>query len=204
MAETSNADDHRQRAEANSPRRTRGTSSKRRTRIYAADSGRPRQSDGSLLFDEEAEIRAIVIIAKAIRPLSLKSRTRALGWFLPAGSLDSGEAGRPKEEAKFEDLPALFEAARPKTDVDRALAACYYHNVIRSEADVDARTVLNDLRQMGHNLHNLYTDLRELNVKTPSLVMITSRPHARHKRYRITSAGSKHIRELMVRQGAER
>lgn len=151
---------------------------------------------------EEAETEALVTIHRALVPLSLESKRKVLRWFVTNYSV----ALEPNHQAvvgkgrSFEDLAALFEAAHPSTDVERALAACYFHNQVEKDSDVDTRLLANDLRQIGHNLPNVSASMRDLNVRTPSLVMIASANRARHKRYRITSAGTKYIEEMMRRR----
>jgi hypothetical protein len=154
---------------------------------------------------EEAETDALVTIQRALVPLSLESKRKVLRWFVTNYSVSS-EPKHPGAEAKgraFADLAALFEAVHPSTDVERVLAACYFHNEIQNDPDMETRTLANDLRQIGHNLPNISASLRDLNVRTPSLVMIASANRARHKRYRITSAGTKYIQEMMMRRQAE-
>ena len=103
----------------------------------------------------------------------------------------------------FEDLAALFESARPKTDTDCAVAACYFRNQILKEADVGAVTLAGDLKQIGHSLGNISATLHSLNVRTPSLVMITSKNKVGRKRYRITSAGVRQVGQMVARQKGE-
>lgn len=176
---------------------------RRRSRARNAGNRRAIQGNGSRKRSgdrasrEAAETRAVVLMQKALAPLDDESRSKVLGWFGPAGP--SGKAaGLPEGEASFEDLAAVFEAARPATDADRALAACYFRNSVLGEAEVTARTLSDDLKEIGHKLGNISRCLTSLNVRTPSLVMISPRKKGAHSRYRVTSAGKKYLREMTL------
>ncbi len=151
---------------------------------------------------EEAETEALVTIHRALVALSLESKRKVLRWFVTNYSvtLEPRHQTVAGKERSFEDLAALFEAVHPSTDVERALSACYFHNQVANDSDVDTRILSNELRQIGQNLRNISASLHDLNVRTPSVVMIASPNRARHKRYRITSAGTKYIEEMMRRR----
>jgi hypothetical protein len=151
------------------------------------------QEDAERSSDESAETQAIVLVERAIRRLKGASRKRVLGWFDRSPSADGAQL-----ERKFEDLSALFEAARPSSDVERALTACYFRNNVLGEADVTAHALAQDLTEIGHRLGRISSSLTSLNMRTPSYVLIISKSKGQHKRYRITSAGTKHVEEMIA------
>jgi hypothetical protein len=171
----------------------------RPTRRDPGEAGNPTPDERAV---EEAETGALVIIQKALVPLALESKRKVLRWFATNYSVTPDTVSKTVGigERGFEDLAALFEAVHPRTDVERALAACYFRNEVLHEGDVDARSLAKDLRQIGHKLGNISSSLLGLNVRTPSLVMIVSGNKAHHKRFRITSAGTKYILEMMRRR----
>src|SRR5687767_2120193 len=89
--------------------------------------------------DEEVETQALVAVQRALGPLAPESRTRVLRWFAHVDDT-GGEIKTPAVQPTFQDLAALFEAIRPKSDVDRTLAACYFRNEVLKEPDVGAVT----------------------------------------------------------------
>lgn len=149
---------------------------------------------------EEAEIQALVRIQRALAPLDPDSRSRVLAWFVQPSASAAGTGGRTPEGSEFEDLSALFDAAAPKTEPERVLAACHYHHQVRGETDVLARLISEELKQMGHGSPHISWTMHQLSASDPAYLMVTSKTgsgRGSKYRYRMTSAGTKRVLQML-------
>lgn len=162
----------------------------------------PKLHGEQLVPAEEAEVRALVKIQRALAPLAAESRTRVLGWFSRSCARGLEASAVARSNSEFEDLSAVFEAADPKTEPERVLAACYYHVQACREPDVGARAISDELKQLGHAARHVSWTLRQLNVRDPALLMVASKNgsgRGSKYRYRMTSAGVKYVVEMLNR-----
>lgn len=168
-----------------------------------AEPGTPRATRHRALTarpGEEAEIQALVRIQRALAPLDPDSRSRVLAWFAQPSAPMAGNEGRTSAGSEFEDLSALFEAAGPKTEPERVLVACHYHQRVRGESDVLARLISDELKQLGHGSPHTSWIMHQLNTRDPAYLMVTSKSgsgRGTKYRYRLTSAGTKRVLQML-------
>lgn len=158
-----------------------------------------RRRTPSASLGEEAEIQALVKIQRALAPLSTESRSRVLAWFAQESGRGTG-SGRPASAVGSEDLSTWFEAAGPRSESERVLVACHYHQQVRGESDVGARAISDELKQMGHGSSHVSWTMRQLNAREPALLMVASKSgsgRGTKYRYRLTSAGSKRVSQML-------
>lgn len=177
----------------------------------------------------DPEIDAMSAVAKALGDLdSDEARARVLRWAgeryavtIPstfrgvaddssvspkAPEVDLREGGDGgKVEPKFDDFVDLFDAVDPKSDVDKALTAAYWLQVISKQPSWQSFRVNNVLKDTGHGLTNVTATLRTAQGRKPALVrqMAKSGKSAQSwKTYKLTTSGVAVIRGKLGLSGA--
>jgi hypothetical protein len=174
--------------------------------------------DGGMSVDREIE--AMGAIATALSSLDDEGmRARVLRWAVdrfgvsvsvPKGpGMDGPKPDENKEdghrkvgggsssERAYDHFVDLFDAVDPKTDVDKALTAAYWLQVVSKQASWQARAVNNLLKDTGHGLANVTTALNTAQQHRPALVRQmskSSKAQQAWKTYKLTTSGVAHIR----------
>jgi len=171
----------------------------------------------------DPEIVAIGKVNEALASLEPAVQQRVLRWAAekfgvplvkirkPPGSMaeDTGDedVGNGSEDAAgFADFASLYEAAKPKTDAERALVAGYWLQVIQRNADWDGFSANKELKHLGHGISNITWALDQLINQKPQLVMQTrksGKARQARKKYKMTGEGVKRVNRMFAGTAAE-
>jgi len=172
---------------------------------------------------EDPEIKAMSEITAALERIEdSEARTRILSWattrFAPNVRVSSGggAAGRDgaraggdgdqhgddgagtQEYAVFVDL---FDAARPRTEPERALVGGYWFQVVQGASDFPSMSVNNALKDIGHGVSNITDALSKLQNRKPAAqirqVAKSGRSRQGRKRYKLTTAGVAEVKRML-------
>jgi hypothetical protein len=165
--------------------------------------------------DLDVELAAFGAVGKALKNLPPESQGRILRWaldkfkvsgsakLLPAkpssGSKSTDDQEPPDRD--FEDLPALFGAARAKLDKEKALVVGYWHQVIQGNKDFTGFDVNSELKQLGHGIGNITTAMDDLIEEKPQLVIQVQKAGTSkqaRKKYRVTTSGIKAVERMLA------
>jgi hypothetical protein len=115
----------------------------------------------------------------------------------PSGGVSQIEASG----LKFADFAALFEAAQPSTQGEKALAGAYWLQVVQGRADFDSQTLNTDLKQLGHGVANVTSALDQLIRRRPQMVLQVRKSGTSkqaRKKYRLTNEGIKRVKTMLL------
>jgi hypothetical protein len=152
--------------------------------------------------ERDPELAAMETVAEALQVLEPTSQARVLAWARSrfGGGGSTPETIRPESTSAFPDFPALFDAASPTTDADRALTAAYWVQFVQNGGDFDAQVVNSMLKNMGHGISNITKALSRAQAARPALVLQvhkSGRLQQARKKYRLTTEGIRHVESLM-------
>jgi hypothetical protein len=160
----------------------------------------------------DLEIDAMGQVAEALSGLEEDARGRVLRWAaerygvtLAAPSQRAKDTARDsdndeelgdeeiaEEAPQFEHFAELYDAAGPKTDVDRVLVAGYWLQAIQNQPQFQAYELTKELKNLGHNLSNVTESLTRNKERRPARVLQLrksgSSQQAR-KTYKVTHEG---------------
>ena len=97
-----------------------------------------------------------------------------------------------EEAPQFEHFAELYDAAGPKTDVDRALVAGYWLQAIKSQPQFQAYELTKELRNLGHNLSNVTEALTRNKERKPARILQLRKSGSSRqarKTYKVTHEG---------------
>lgn len=169
---------------------------------------------------EDAEIKAMGSIAEALKGLENEAVARVLWWAgdrfgvtlqatersRRAARDDAGDATADEDggEVGFEDFPDLYDAADPQTDVDRALVAGYWIQVVQGGQDFQAQPANKLLKDMGHGVNDFTTAMAGLISQSPRLALQKQKKGSSRqarKVYKITTAGERYVQRKIQSAG---
>jgi hypothetical protein len=107
---------------------------------------------------------------------------------------------RDTGEPVFEQFVDLFDAVDPKSDVDKALTAAYWLQIVSKQPSWQALRVNNLLKDMGHGVGNVTSALRTAQERKPALVRQVAksgRAAQSWKTYKLTTSGVSHVRRRL-------
>jgi hypothetical protein len=107
---------------------------------------------------------------------------------------------RSVSEPVFEEFVDFFDAVDPKSDVDKALTAAYWLQVISKQPSWQSLRVNNLLKEMGHGVANVTSALRSAQQRKPALVRQvgkSGRAAQAWKTYKLTTSGVSHVRRML-------
>jgi hypothetical protein len=171
----------------------------------------------------DPEIEAMGQVAAAIDNLADDARARVLRWAADRygaqiamatpvrtsvgalGGVSDDKSPRAAEvrdapEQSFEHFVDLFDAADPKTDVDKALTGAYWLQVVSKQDSWQSLRVNNLLKDMGHGVANVTSALRTAQERKPALVRQvhkSGRSPQAWKTYKLTTSGVSHVRRRL-------
>jgi hypothetical protein len=167
------------------------------------------------------EIRAMAAIERALAALDEDARGRILRWaveryqatLLPAHQGTSrvaqkveGDAGGRGEGAgvagQYETFAELYSQAAPATDADRVLVGAYWQQAVQGVADLDARSINKELRNLGHAVGHMPSAFEGLLSRRPQPVVQTrktGKTKQATKRYRLTTEGRRAVEAMLER-----
>lgn len=162
-------------------------------------------------MNDDKEISAMTSIVEALDGLEDgEARQRVLRWAMSRYGLGASVAAAPgrvaalaSEEvvAKAQDFAALFDAADPQTDEEKALAAGYWFQVKQGCTDLEAKTLNDALKDLGHGITNITVALGRLEKRRISLVRQTKKSgksKQARKKYRVTTAGKRAAENMLA------
>lgn len=166
------------------------------------------------------ELGAMKIIAEALDSLDGDTRERVLQWaanrFMP--SLENarviglhspvnnnliGTSNSAGSSKQFADLPSLFEAANPSTEVEKALVVGYWCQEIEGSGDFGSQAINTELKHLGHAVSNITAAFTTL-IKGKYVLQIkkSGKSQQARKRYKLTLTGIKKIEEMLTQKVA--
>lgn len=171
----------------------------------------------------DPEIEAMGQVATALDNLAEDARGRVLRWAadrysapIAAATVGRTSAGgragafedkspraaetRDQSERSFEHFVDLFDAVDPKSDVDKALTAAYWLQVVSKQDSWQSLRVNNLLKDMGHGVANVTSALRTAQERKPALVRQvhkSGRSQQSWKTYKLTTSGVSYIRRKL-------
>ena len=153
-----------------------------------------------------SELKEAEAVTRVLRWAVEKYRTRSAKPLSQAQSSAFDDIVDSTEEVsasrQFPDFPALFSAASPTTDPERALVAGYWFQVVRGLDDLHGQQLNDELKNMGHRIGNVTDALSSLITRRPALVIQTRKSgtsRQARKKYRLTTEGIRAV-ELMFAQ----
>lgn len=163
---------------------------------------------------EDRELSAMNAVFSALEPLEGDARVRVLQWVSQRLSIPTsvGHAAKPnappppasaqggQAAGDFGEFHALFDAARPKTNSDRALVGAYWFQVCQAQPDFASRQVNEELKQLGHPIANIADAFDKLQGHKPVLarqIQKLGKTKQAQKRYRVTQEGITRVAALI-------
>jgi hypothetical protein len=172
------------------------------------------QIDGEL-----AELDVMRSVAEALGGLDDSAKKRVLKWAVDRfGVLGLGDsqvfAGgsktatgtpqnreQPTEHDQYPDLPALYGAANPKTQSEKALVVGYWFQAIEGQTDLDSQQINTALKNLGHGAANITRALEDLIATRPQAVIQTRKSGTSkqaRKKYRLTNEGIGRVKQMLT------
>lgn len=167
---------------------------------------------------EDPEIMAMSKIGAALSELKeADAVTRVLRWAVEKYRTKSAQAlsnapssafngiANSTEEVsafrQFSDFPALFSAASPTTDPERALVTGYWFQVVKGQDELHGQQLNDELKNMGHRIGNVTDALSSLITRRPALVIQTRKSgtsRQARKKYRLTTEGIRAVEQMFA------
>jgi hypothetical protein len=168
------------------------------------------------ITDFDKEITAISEVAKIIGGLDREVQGRVIryvverfeisGFVKTAAKTSVATQAAPEIEeplrftSDFEDFASLVDAARPGTDVMRALIAGYWLQVCKGAPTFDAQSANTELKHLGHASSNITSALSALISQKPAFVLQlrkSGNTRQARKLYKVTEAGIRKVKQMM-------
>lgn len=163
---------------------------------------------------EDPELKAMTAIAGALSGLDEKAATRVLRWAgerfggapEPETTLHRGGRIVVTDNREFEDVAALYTAASPRTEPERALVVGYWFQIHQGMKDFDSQRINAELKNMGHRVGNITDAFTRLMERKPQYVIQTRKSgtaRQARKLYRVTNEGIKRVQGMLGGQHEE-
>lgn len=171
----------------------------------------------------DPEIQAMAAVADALQDLEEDMQGRVLRWASERFGVTLGVAARGSgvnrsgvsddshadvsdeeisaESPKFEHFAELYHAATPKSDVDRALVAGYWFQVLQGAPSFQAAQLNVELKNLGHALKNVTDALEGNQVKKPARVIQLRKSGSSRqarKTYKLTHEGLVYVQGMIA------
>jgi len=120
-----------------------------------------------------------------------------------SASDDDENETAPSAAPSFATFAELFEAARPRSNSDKALVAGYWLQVGQGAESFSGQSVNNELKHLGEAIANITTAMDGLKNQKPALALQlkkSGKSQQARKSYKVTVAGVKAI-EAMLHHG---
>jgi hypothetical protein len=104
-------------------------------------------------------------------------------------------------QGDYEDLADLYNAANPTSDVQRALVAGYWFQVVEGNTTFASQTLNTALKDLGHGLSNITKALTALQQQRPALasqVKKAGKSRQARKVYKLTRAGITEVERMLA------
>lgn len=164
---------------------------------------------------QDSEIAVIQRLVEAFEGLDEAARRRAYVYvgdkfaLQPAATAAIASAvQRSPSQGKVDwpDFAELFAAAEPATDKERALVACYWHQVCQGAESFGSQSLNSDLKNLGYGVSNITDALDGLIEDRPQLVLQLKKSGTTkqaRKTYKLSAAGAKRVEEMVATRSRE-
>lgn len=172
---------------------------------------------------EDAELDAMKAVKNAIADLEPNVALRVVRWAYERTKERVGAGGSTKalpslesvptisgastvtEPAQFPDLPALYHAANPSTEAERALVGAYWAQVREGAESFNSYGINTKLKNMGYQIANVTKAFDALLNDSPRLVIQVSKGDSAQsrKKLRLTTEGIRKVERMLQQQNAE-
>lgn len=154
-------------------------------------------------LDDEARARVLRWAAERYG-VSVGTTAKARPGGAAPGSENVSEEEISAEAPEYEHFAELFNAAKPKTDVDKALVAGYWIQAIQRQPSFQAAELTKELRNLGHGLGNVTESLSANQAKKPARILqLKKSGSARQARktYKLTHEGLVYVQGMIGHGG---
>jgi hypothetical protein len=139
-------------------------------------------------------------LAVTVRPH--RSSERAVAQSDEAGTSGEREVSVPRSGPSDFQYPAeLFDAARPKTDTEKALVLAYWFQACQAQISFSSRQVNDELKHIGYGVSNITRALDALSTTRPALVIQiekSGKTQQAQKKFKMTHEGIKRVQQLLA------
>ena len=172
--------------------------------------------------EEDVELEVMQTVSSAIKRVDPRTGMRVVRWIAEriANQLkDQPEVlsqkdmffsglpvfGSPDEGKDFKDLPALYDAANPTRDADKALVVGYWMQEYEKSENFYGQHVNAKLKHLGHGVGNITRAFEFLKNETPRLVQQVEKggtTQQARKKFRLTVEGVKKVKTMIAQRSA--
>jgi hypothetical protein len=163
----------------------------------------------------DPEIDAMGTVATALKGLQPEEQARVLDWASKkfgvvlaaasrrSGGVSSGAASTDEtsgDDSEYAEFAELFAAANPTTDVQKALVAGYWVQVIGKKPSFQSQELNKELKHLGHYLSHITDALDGLiDVKPQQVLQLKKAGNTRQARktYKLSVAGINAVKEML-------
>jgi len=152
----------------------------------------------------DPEIQAMSDISDALSNLEASAAERVLRWAVDKYATSDFEGKRQVDKddkiENFSNFIELFEAASPSTEYEKVLVASFWFQEIMENDSVEALSVNNALKNLGHGIGNITREFNRLQKEEPTLVMQVQKKGSSkqaRKEYKVTYAGIKKVKNMV-------
>jgi len=165
----------------------------------------------------DPEIAAMGSVSAALAPLDEEQQGRVLRWAADRYGLTSLKFTAPEQNGVVEDqdetrgagaagqktystIDELFENGAAKTNMQKALLAAYWFQVVEGGTGFQSYVLNTALKNMGQGIPNITDALGSAESQKPALVMQTAKTgkaRQARKTYKLTTAGVKFVEGML-------
>jgi hypothetical protein len=169
----------------------------------------------------DLELSTMTEVIRALSRLDPTAQRRVLSWVSSRLTAQTGVSGEdapvhrergdvpaerevsvPKSSSSDFQFPAeLFDAARPRTDTEKALVLAYWFQVCQSQPSFSSRQVNDELKHIGYGVSNITRALDTLSAVKPALVIQlekAGKTQQAQKKFKVTHEGLKRVQQLLA------
>lgn len=167
-----------------------------------------------------SELQAMSQVENALAGLSDDERNRVLRWAaerfglrgLSGAATRDASTGQQQDKTtgnaaeEHSDLAEFFAAARPSSDVEKALVVGYWFQYRVGNAELEAQLINTELKHLGHQIGNITRAFDNLMARDPQFIVQTKKTGSSkqaRKKYKLTTAGKKEVEKMLARDIAE-
>jgi hypothetical protein len=164
------------------------------------------------------EIEAMGRIEKALAGLEPDEVQRVVVWMvdyankklgaevrLPPGTRGGrdglGGGAKDRSPGAFERVGDLIDAVEPTSAPEYALVTAYWFQELQGNESVTGQQVNNTLKDLGHGVSNITDAFNTLQERRPALarqIAKSGTTRQARKRYRLTEAGIREVRQVLT------
>lgn len=167
-------------------------------------------------IDHLKELEIMKNIAEELKNLEPNSIRRILEWASDHFGIEKKDTsnrdseqikkhsnppqGTNKETQPYKDVADFYSSVSPKTEAERVLTISYWKQYIEGAPDVDALSVNNELKDLGHVVSNITRAFNNLKQMKPQLAIQLKKQGSTkqaRKKYRVTDEGRKYIDNML-------